>query len=187
MSLAEAVNKYIKDTPQENITDTIKQHLRYPNKSDKLEQYSKTLEKVTESIIYCESAVQRLYDGYLITNQYNDEITQYLVNNKPYDPKLGQSLMAKTLHINTIFDEKNFFEILMHYVQSYYIRTMVEINGIKAGNDSPEITNAKIMALMNEMFAVMVELIKKMLNMLHVLKAVLEINLKKMKEENGEA
>ncbi|MGE4496850.1 MAG: motility associated factor glycosyltransferase family protein [Deferribacterales bacterium] len=187
MSLAEAVNKYIKDTPQENITDTIKHHLRYPNRNDMLEQYSKTLEKVTESIIYCESAVQRLYDGYLITNQYNDEITQNLVNNKPYDPKLGQSLMAKTLNINTIFDEKNFFEILMHYVQSYYIRTMVEVNGVKAGNDSPEITNAKIMALMNEMFAVMVELIKKMLNMLHVLKAVLEINLKKIKEENGEA
>ncbi|MCD8490726.1 MAG: hypothetical protein LRY51_01835, partial [Geovibrio sp.] len=99
----------------------------------------------------------------------------------------GFPLIKQTESLNSIFSERQFFYILMHYVQAYYIRAMVEVQGIRANHDKAEDKNNAIMIVMKDMLAVMVELIKKMLNMLYVLKALLESNLKKMKEENGEA
>lgn len=187
MTFAEAIDRHIKDVQPADIPSLIRGFLHKPDKAEATGYYEKTLAKVQESIDYCESAMKRFYDGYLLCVEYKEKIADPYKESGIYDSEKGFPLIKQTESLNSIFSEKQFFYILMHYVQAYYIRAMVEIQGIRANHDKAEDKNNAIMIVMKDMLAVMVELIKKMLSMLYVLKALLESNLKKMKEENGEA
>ncbi|QAR34225.1 DUF115 domain-containing protein [Geovibrio thiophilus] len=186
MTFAEAIEKHIRNIAPADIPQQIKSFLHKPDKTEVLDYYEKTLSKVQESISYCESTMKKFYDGYLKCMEYKEKVADPYKENGVYNHETGASLIKQTESLMPIFSEKTFFYILMHYVQAYYIRAMVEIQGIRAGHDKTEDKNNAIMVTMKDMLAVMVELIKKMLKLLHILRTVLEINLKKMKKENGE-
>jgi len=186
MTFADAIEQYVKDVPPANITALFKEYLHKPDQNEIMECYEKTLKKVEYSINYCESAMKRLYDGYLDCVKYKDEILEPFILNGKYDHEKAVKLIRKSETVNSIFAEQDFFHILMHYVQSYYIRTMIEIHSVLASHNKQEEKNNGIMMLMKDMLGVMVELIKKMLKMLYVLKALLEANLSKIKKEEAE-
>lgn len=183
MTFAEAIEKYIAPQPALDIVEQLKLNLHKPNKEEKIAMYAQTLSKVKHSQAYCEDAIKRLYDAYLLCVEYNEKVTKPYVETKVFNSELAFKLIAGAENANNIFGETEFFQILMHYVQSYYIRTMIEIQGVKAGNAGiPEKNNA-IMMLSKDMFAVMVELIKKMIEMQKVLRSLLEFNYNEVTKE----
>jgi hypothetical protein len=96
---------------------------------------------------------------------------------KVLDEKKAAKLFDELQRPLSVFGEKKFFEIFMHFVQSYYLTTIIEINGVRNSADKParEI-NFTIVRLLHDMYAVMVKLIEAMKKSLLDMKAKLEEN-----------
>lgn len=182
MSFADAIEKFIKPVTPLNITDAITSTLVKPDTNQRLSDYTKTLSKVKESIAFCESSMKKLYAGYEASCEYEDKIIKpYLLSNS-YNEALAIELLQKAEKAAAVFSDPVFFNILMHYVQSYYIKTIIEIQGVRAADAGKIEKNNAVARLMKDMYGVMVELIKRMLALLLILQEKLENNIKTISE-----
>ncbi|WP_022852143.1 motility associated factor glycosyltransferase family protein [Limisalsivibrio acetivorans] len=186
MTFADAIDKHIKDQPSMDVYQMIKGDLEEITDELREEHRDITMERVDESIEYCEDVMHRFYEGYKIGDEYVEKVLKPYEDGEPYNMELGMSMLKELEKTMQIFNEQKFFNILMHYVQSYYIKSVIDIQGVRAGHEEQHIKNNKVMSILRDLFGVMVELIKKMLQLLHILKQILEITSGKNTEKDND-
>jgi hypothetical protein len=174
MPFAEAIEKYVADKEPLQIPEFIRSVLHVPTEEEKQAEYDKTLRKVQESIKYCEDVLQKIYNGYVACNEYHEQVIVPYQNTGYYNQEVGLKLLKQNEELMAVFTEKPFFHILMHYVQSYYIKAVIDVQEIRAGHEKIEVKNNKVTTILRDLFAVMVELIKKMLGLMYILRNVLK-------------
>jgi hypothetical protein len=181
MTFAEAIEKYVKTQSPIDIVNEMKATLVKPSKEERFAHYRKALKKVDESISFCNFTIKEIHAGYEASKEYEEKIiTPYLLNNS-YDDALANALLSKIEKSFLVINEPLFQEILMHYVQSYVIKTIIEINGVKSMGDVSNIEkNNAIVRLSKDMYGVLVELIKRMVALLIILKEKLENSVKEL-------
>jgi hypothetical protein len=161
MTFKEAIEQYITD--EFNPLKVIKDNLNYPTKEEIEKNRNKTIKKVENAIKYCNDVINEFDSGYKFCIEFTEKVTKKYQNKEQINHEIAKDLFNKSQKPLNKMQEKDFFEIIMHYVQSYYIRTMVEINGIKVKNIEPTEQNIIIIHYLKDMYAVMIELIKKMI------------------------
>jgi hypothetical protein len=117
--------------------------------------------------------IEIFQEGYKTCSNFDEKVTKRYQNKEEINHNIAKDLFNKSQKPLETMKEKDFFEIIMHYVQSYYIRTMVEINGIKASDIEPMEQNIIIIRYLKDMYAVMIELIKKMLDVFYETQKIL--------------
>jgi len=172
MTFQEAIDCCIKEDI--NVLDVIKNSLKHPEASD-IEKYRKhTLEIVKNGIGYCNKAQHIFQEAIQICDEYIQEIWFPYRDTEKYDAKKGEQYLIKLEDKCKIFMDKDFYDVLMHYVQSYFIRTMIEINGAKSSAPNLAEAQSKNVLLLKDMFKVMIGLNNKMIQLMHILKDKLE-------------
>ncbi|WP_303852649.1 motility associated factor glycosyltransferase family protein [Seleniivibrio woodruffii] len=176
MTFREAIDKYIRDSfnPLEVINSTLK----YPDELIQTAQRKSVLGKVDKGLDTCRRAIKTFQEGYDLAERYFNEIWIPSLNGVPYDADKGRALLVKMEDVNEIFKAPDFFNVLMHYVQSYTIRTLIEVNSIQNEDIPEEQSQFKIAHVFKDMYAVMIQLIMKMEQLLSSLKERLESNIK---------
>ncbi|MCI6475380.1 MAG: DUF115 domain-containing protein [Mucispirillum sp.] len=161
MTFQEAIDKYIKDDI--DTTATIKNHLKHIKYKEKEKQIKETLKKLYHAKDFCNNVIKICSEGLekcavvedilrrTNTAPEGDDYTAYKANMKTIE-EISQKLQTK-----------DFYLILMHYVQSIYIKILQDINGIKYKYD--EGTQRDIMVLLKykEFYSVLISLIKKLI------------------------
>lgn len=173
MTFKEAIDQYI----YEDIytLEIIRDSLRYPNETEKKENIEKVIKKTKEALEYCKYAIDEFGNGIENCKKFENEIIKpYLESKGDIDTEKASRLFYEVQKSLSIFGEKSFFYILMHYVQSYYIKTMVEIYGIQASENDINKANFQIVLLLKDMYAVMIELIKRMIILFEKLKGEID-------------
>lgn len=172
MTFQEAIDKYIHDDI--DTLDTIRKSLIIPDDATKEQQRQMTLEKVARGLEVCDKAIQIFDKSYNLCDKYFAEIWEPFKKGEPYKFDDAVKISIEIEECAKIFGDPEFFNVLMHYVQSYFIRSMIEVNGIKANDDKPEDQHFKIIETLKDMSAVMIHLISRMILLLGQLKIDLE-------------
>jgi len=171
MTFQEAIDQCIKDDI--GVLETIKDHLHKPTKDDVAEQRANVTEVVERGLSYCSSVQDIFAESIKLCDGYFDDIWQKYQTTQNYDKEEGEKYLLKLEDQCKVFQDKNFYEVLMHYVQSYFIRTMIEINGVRATAPSVAESHCKNVLLLKDMFKVMTGLNGKMIELMANLKAKL--------------
>jgi len=175
MTFQEAIDKYINDD-----IDTLKvigEKLNMPTDDEKKACRISVLEKVKEGIDISLKAIQVFDESYRLCDEFFDQIWADFKAGKPYDEKRAEIIMRKVDDNCLIFRDPIFFNVIMHYVQSYFIRCMIEINAVRNERIPVHEGHFKIMDILKDMFAVMIHLIRKMEYLLKQLERRLEADL----------
>ncbi len=172
MSFQEAIDRYI--NKEIGVLDTIKTNLHYPDEEEKEAEREKVRKKVVDAIDYSNYVLEQFKYGYDQCICFSNEIAEPYMAGDEIDHEKAKSIFEEIQKPMKVFSEKKFFHIMMHYVQSYYIRTLVEINGVRASEFNNDVANMKITALMKDMYAVMYKLVERMVHLLHVLQKKLD-------------
>ncbi len=168
LTFKEAIERHISDSFSP--VSIIKNNLKYPTDKEIKINKEKINKKVDYAIDYCKNIIEDFKKGYDTCEEFNKKIVLKFKNNEKVNNKKARKIFADAQEPLERMKEKDFFEIIMHYVQSYYIRTMVEINGIKDQEMEPMKQNELIIHYLKDMYAVMIELINKMLEVFYELK-----------------
>lgn len=176
MTFKEAIDKYVGESF--NPIDVIKNTLQYPDELVQTAQRKGVLDKVDKGLSTCRRAIKTFQEGYDLAERYFNEIWIPSLNGVPYDADKGRRLLVKMEDVNEIFKAPDFFNVLMHYVQSYTIRTLIEVNSIQNEDIPEDQSQFKIAHVFKDMYAVMIQLIMKMEQLLASLKERLESNIK---------
>lgn len=172
MTFKEAIDGFIKDDI--NVMDTIKASLNKPTEAEIAEYRDRTLQIVDNAIVFCESAQSVFAEAIALCDEYLKEIfIPYKATGK-YDEKRGEEYLLKLEDKSAIFRQREFYEVLMHYVQSYFIKTMIEINASKSTAESQAEAQSKNVMILKDMFNVMTGLNGKMIQLMYILKKRLE-------------
>ena len=146
MTLREAIDKYFgKEIP---IHGTIKKRLTVPSAAKKERQRADTLKKVQEAINYCDNVNARFAEAV--------QSASNLFKDKKQDDFLDCESKLK------IFAEPQFYRILMHYVQSYLIKSVIELNSIKAAEGRPEDHYEVVGGQYGNLYITMIKLVETM-------------------------
>ncbi|MGA1847648.1 6-hydroxymethylpterin diphosphokinase MptE-like protein [Deferribacter abyssi] len=172
MTFAEAINNYI--TEDINTLEIIKNNLKYPTKGEKEKNLEKIKSKTKEAIEYCEFVIAEFKKALEYCTIFENDIIKPFFEKKELDSQKEKEIFQTIENYLRIFSEKKFFLILMHYVQPYYIKTLIDIFGIRAAEKNQSISNFKVALQLKNMYAVMIELIKKILSLFINLKDELE-------------
>lgn len=160
MYFKEAIKEFINED-----IDTlynIKKSLKYPAADEKRRYTAQIEQKVEDALKYSDEVIQVLKDGVTKCEMFKKEIIDKYNSTKEIDHKLSEKLFYDAQLPLGKFTEKKFYEIFMHFVQSYYLSTLVEINGIRA-QDAPDIDkNFAAVKLLYDMYEVMIRLIEVM-------------------------
>jgi hypothetical protein len=175
MTFKEAIEKYISEDI--DVIDNIKKYLKYPSDDEKEMYRKQSIKKVNEAIEYSDAVIDKFMKGFNKCAEFINKIILKYEKEKVLDEKKAAKLFDELQRPLSVFGEKKFFEIFMHFVQSYYLTTIIEINGVRNSADKParEI-NFTIVRLLHDMYAVMVKLIEAMKKSLLDMKAKLEEN-----------
>ena len=174
MTFKEAIDKFI--TEEIGVLDTIQSTLKKPSEEQIIKDREQTLQIVNNGLKYCGTAQAIFKESIAICDEYFQKVfVPYKATNN-YDKVQGEQYLIKLEEMCKIFQNKDFYEVLMHYVQSYFIKTMVEINAAKHSSESLAEAESKNVALLKDMFNVMIGLNGKMMELMEVLKKRLEDN-----------
>jgi hypothetical protein len=161
MTFKEVIEKYIYKPI--NTLPVIKKHLS-PAKGNAGATIRKRVRRIiADGVEYSQKVIDALVEGAEKANQIL--LTAYKPHTEGDDSKIEdlnnyESVLKKPY---SFFSETKFFLILMHYVQSYLINNVTEINRLKAENDPSVELNARVLALNLQMFmnlAKLVEILK---------------------------
>ncbi|PLX65840.1 MAG: hypothetical protein C0603_12765 [Denitrovibrio sp.] len=175
MTFQEAIDQCIGDDI--NVLDIIKGSLDKPSVEDIENCRKQTLEIVTNGIEYCNMAQGLFADAMKVCDQYMQELWVPYQATKEYDAQKGEKYLIDLEEKCKLFQDRRFYEVLMHYVQSYFIRTMVEINAAKSSSANIAEAQSRNVAHLGDMFKVLTGLNGKMIDLMHILKGKLEANI----------
>ena len=159
---------YFKDAIEEFIKEdidpiyNIKKNLKYPSLDEKRRYALQTEEKVKDAIVYADEVIKALSEGVKKCEMFKKEIIDKYNVTKEIDHTLSENIFYEAQLPLKKFTEKKFYEIFMHFVQSYYLSTLVEINGVRAQDTSNIDKNFATIKLLYDMYAVMIRLIEVM-------------------------
>lgn len=161
MTFQEAIDKYIKNDI--NVSATIKNKLKPIKDKAKKEQIKETLKKLYHANKYCEDVIGVCADG-LELCLHNSEIFKS-TDMKPEGDMLEKcrSNILKMAKLCDKFAVRDFYLILMHYVQSFYIKAVMDINSIRFKYKLSVERDAAMTVKYQELFSVLGALIKKLM------------------------
>lgn len=177
MTFQEAIDKYIKDDI--NVTETIKNNLKDLKDKQKYEQINETLRKLYHANDYSNSVIDTCVSA-LKKCQIVEEIlrrTDLAPDEK--ETKIYKDNMALIKKALETFSSQDFYLILMHYVQSIFIKIIQDINAIQYKEDDCIERDVKLLLKYKELYSVLIGLIKKLIEEFEVSIQLLE----KFKEE----
>nr|WP_278252120.1 6-hydroxymethylpterin diphosphokinase MptE-like protein [Deferrivibrio essentukiensis] len=174
MTFKEAIEKYINEDI--DVIDNIKSNLKYPDEAEKEKYKKQSMDKVNEAIQYSENVIERLTYGFNKAVEFINNVIVRYEKEKVIDEEYARKTFDEVQKTLAIFGERKFFEIFMHFVQSYYLTTIIEINGVRNSNNHPRDINFTVVKLLYDMYGVMIKLIEAMKKSLYEMKAKLEEN-----------
>lgn len=161
MTFQEAVDKYIKEDI--NTTAVIKKHLKQVKHKEKERQIKETLKKLHYAKDFCNKIIDICSDSLekcAIVEEIlrrtdvapaGEDYTTYRANMKILEDNVQK------------FATKDFYFILMHYVQSIYIKILQDINSIKYKHDDGPERDVLLLLKYKELYSVLSSLIKKLI------------------------
>jgi hypothetical protein len=162
MTFQDTINQYI--SKPFGVLSTIKKKLNKPFKAQQEKDLAATRRKVLEAIEYCQSVLSRYDESLNYFADYQENVVKAW--NDGNQEELGTKsveYMAKMEQSVAIFGEEKFFLILMHYVQSYFIKSMLEVNAIKADTSIPAVVRTdRIMNKLAQMYTTLGDLVNNM-------------------------
>lgn len=172
MTFKEAIDKYIKEDI--NTTETIKKHLKQVKYKEKDRQIKETLKKLYHAKDYCNKTIDICNES-LSKCAIVEEIlrrTNVAPEGEDYTTyKANMKILEDTVQK---FATKDFYLILMHYVQSIYIKILQDINSIKyKQDDSPE-RDVLLLLKYRELYSVLSSLIKKLIEEIDISIEIME-------------
>lgn len=172
MTFQEAIDKYIHDDI--NVLDTIKAALNKPDAEEVRANREKVISIVDNGLAYCNTAQDTFIEAIKLCEEYMQNVWGPYSKSGEYNAQLGEQYLGQLEQKSKIFQDRQFYEVLMHYVQSYFIKTMIEINaGKSTAPNLAEAQNRSAMLLL-DMFRVMLGLNGKMIQLMMILKKKLE-------------
>ncbi len=161
MTFQEAINKYIKEDI--NTTAVIKKHLKQIKYKDKERQIKETLKKLYHAKDFCNKSVEICSEGLEKCAIVEDIFRR--TNAKPEDEDYDVYKSNMKIIEDTVqkFSTKDFYLILMHYVQSIYIKCLQDINSIKYKHDDNIERDVMLLLKYREFYSVLSSLIKKLI------------------------
>lgn len=160
MTFKEAIENFIKD--EIDVVYTIENSLSYPDMKEIEYQRKKLIKKVDDAIEFSDRVLDEMKKGKELTEKFQREIIEFYNKNGSFDEKLAQEIFHEMQKPLGILSSQKFFEIFMHFVQSYYITSFVDINGISASNIPPYKKNFSTVAILDDMYLVMYKLVEAM-------------------------
>lgn len=173
MYFKDVIAKYLKN--EFDVIGTIRKFLKHPNDEEISENRLKMIKKTDDALEYSRYVLDTLKNGADLTERFKKEIIDVYEKEKKIDDNRATELFESLQKPLEMFAEKKFYEIFMHFVQSYYMTTMVELNAILASDMPAFRRNFSVVMLLDDMYHVMIKLILAM-----------EKSLKSMREKLGE-
>lgn len=162
MTFQEAIDKYIQEDI--NTTAVIKKHLKQIKHKDKERQIKETLKKLYHAKDFCNQTIDICNDC-LEKSAIIEEIFKR-TNAAPE----GEDLTTYKLNMRILEDSvkklasQDFYLILMHYVQSIYIKILQDINSIKYKKDDGIERDIMLLLKYREFYSVLSSLIRKLVD-----------------------
>ncbi|MEF3255267.1 MAG: DUF115 domain-containing protein [Deferribacterales bacterium] len=160
MTFKEAIDNCI--NADVNVIDTIRSSLNYPTEIEKVEQREMMIKKVREAIEYSDEVMDKLKEGLHYIQLFKDEIIKPFEESKRIDDKRASELFQLIQEPMKIFAENKFYEIFMHFIQSYYITSMVEVFGVMGSDIEAIRKNFTVVVMLEDMYSVIGKLIAAM-------------------------
>lgn len=161
MTFKEAIDKYIKEDI--NTTSEIKKHLKQIKHKEKERQIKETLKKLYHAKDFCNKTI-----GICNESLEKCAIVEEILRRTDVAP-VGEDYTTYRANMKIVedtvqkFATNDFYLILMHYVQSIYIKILQDINSIKhKQGDSPE-RDVLLLLKYKELYSVLSSLIKKLI------------------------
>lgn len=160
MYFKDVIAKYVKD--EFDVIQTIRKFLKHPNADEISQNQLKMIKKTDDALEYSRYVLDILQGGAELTDRFKKEIIEVYEKEKKIDDQKATRLFESLQKPLEMFAEKKFYEIFMHFVQSYYMTTMVELNAILASDMPAFRRNFSVVTLLDDMYHVMVKLILSM-------------------------
>ena len=160
MTFREAIDIFIKKPL--SVTSTIRKKLNIPFPAQQEKDFQLIRKKVADAIEYSNGIIDRIKEGENKCIGFLKEIFapwQNGGNVSEEDAKRQYDMIESYL---AIFGEEKFYLIFMHYIQSFFIKTIVEINGIKANEDPSMNRMAKVAEIYGRFFNYMANMLETM-------------------------
>lgn len=174
MTLREAIDTFLKKPL--GVKNMFKKRLRIPMPAQIQRDRKEVVKKVEGGIDYCQYMIDSMKNA---AEQANQAITSHYEAFKQGDEEVGKNLADAYREFErsyALFQDERFYLILMHYVQSYFIKSMLELNGIRANEEENPDTYAKLLAK-GVVFYI------DMMNLIEVMKAEMDSMLELLKQK----
>lgn len=186
MTFQEAIDKYIKEDI--NTTNTIKQHLKPVKHKEKSKYIKTTLKKLYHAKEFCNEITE-------ICNENVKKCTvieEILQRNKLFKDmeKEGEDYTTYKENMKILgdsinkFSTKDFYLILMHYVQSIYIKVIQDLNAIMYKQEDSVERDYVMLFKYRELYSVLASLIKKLLEEFDISINIMENFKEEFEKEN---
>ncbi len=160
MTFREAIDQFIKKPL--NVLPTIRKKLNKPFPAQQEKDRQMVRRKVADAIEYSNSVTSRLKEGEQACLGFLSEVyAPWQKGNLSLEAE-AKRRYGKIESYLTIFSEEKFYLIFMHYVQSFFIKTLVEVNGIKGNEDASMSQMAKLVEKFGKFYNYMADLIETM-------------------------
>lgn len=160
MYFKDVIAKYVND--EFDVIQTIRKFLKQPNADEVSQNQLKMIKKTDEALEYSRYVLDILQGGVELTGKFKKEVIEVYEKEKKIDDQRATGLFESLQKPLEVFAEKKFYEIFMHFVQSYYMTTMVELNAILAADIPLFRRNFSVVMLLDDMYHVMIRLILAM-------------------------
>ncbi|WP_186434579.1 motility associated factor glycosyltransferase family protein [Seleniivibrio woodruffii] len=175
MTFKEAIGKYV--TESFDPLAAIKKTLTYPDGETLTAQRKQVLDKVDQGLMTCGKSIELFKGCHALCMEYIEKVWIPFSQGQPYNEAEGNRIVTELEQSVQIFRDPDFFNVLMHYVQSYAIKTMIEVHDITARDLPVHEIQVNVVSILKDMYEVMIQLIIKMEELLKVLKEKLEAEL----------
>lgn len=172
MTFQEAIDKYI--TKDINPIGTIRKNLKYPTKKLKEKQVQNVLKKLYHALDYCSNIVIELRKGVDYCLEYEKIVAEGNNDLSKIDTHVAGDIMDKISAVVDILSGEDFYLILMHYVQAFYIKSAMDLNALKFSNPPSLELNNKLTVKFKELYSVMALLIDKIIDEFKISIEILE-------------
>ncbi len=165
MTFQEAIDKYINDDV--NAADVIKNKLKDVPKAKKKKQFKETEKKLKHAIEYSKELIERLDKGIAHCVEYEQIMGKAGGNPTAEDEALLLKEVEGAESVLSNVSDKNFFLILMHYVQSYFINAMLKVNEVKFKMPHSRDRTSILIVQYKGLMTVLKQLVEKILEEFH--------------------
>lgn len=160
MSFAEAIEKYIPDTSIKPI-ESIRKNLKYTSVKTKRNEVRTVLDKLNHALDFCNRVAKESSEAVEMCNDYGKILST--AGQTPDEATIEKldAILAEVVKKQVIFNEQDFYLILMHYVQSFYINACMDLNALRFANPPSLALNVNLIIKIQELFSVMGGLVEK--------------------------